>query len=308
MDKKTKKLLLLSALAGSTLLLTGLFTMATGDAGYVGSEKCKECHEDIAATHADSLHAKAWSGKGEGYGCETCHGPAGNHVNNPSRETIISFGKESKQDAEAQSAQCLSCHSASKELAMWDMGQHKKNDVACSTCHSVHKAAKPKVSDPETCFTCHKDIRSLANKFSHHPIIEGKIKCGDCHNTHGTLSHGMIRAENVNQLCYKCHPDKRGPYMWEHPPVEENCIICHDTHGSKDAKLMREKVPNICEDCHDWSRHPGTPYDAKNGFTGSAPSNRMFARSCNNCHTNIHGSNAPVNPASTYNSGKAFVR
>jgi hypothetical protein len=54
---------------------------------------------------------------------------------------------------------------------------------------------------------------------------------------------------------------------------------------------MKEKVPNICQDCHDWSRHPGTPYDAKSGFQSSSPSNRFYARSCLNCHGAIHGSN-----------------
>jgi len=100
----------------------------------------------------------------------------------------------------------------------------------------------------------------------------------------------MIRAENVNQLCYQCHPDKRGPFVYEHPPVAENCTICHTPHGSRHAKLLAEKVPNLCQDCHDWSRHPGTPYDAKTAFTGSNPSNRFFARGCVNCHGAIHGS------------------
>jgi DmsE family decaheme c-type cytochrome len=118
----------------------------------------------------------------------------------------------------------------------------------------------------------------------------------------------MIRAENINQLCYKCHADKRGPYLWEHPPVEENCLTCHVSHGSKTAKLMTEKVPNLCQDCHDASRHPGTVYDAKTGFTGSAPSNRFFARSCLNCHSSIHGGYAPTNPDNGYNSGQDFVR
>ena len=106
-------------------------------------------------------------------------------------------------------------------------------------------------------------------------------------------------AENVNQLCFKCHPDKRGPYVYEHPPVAENCATCHTPHGSRHAKLLTEKVPNLCQDCHDWSRHPGTPYDAKTGFTGTSPSNRFFSRSCLNCHGAIHGSTSFENHALT---------
>lgn len=292
---KSKKLFLLSALAGCILLTMGLYTFAIGDAGYVGSEKCKECHAEVAAMHAKSLHAKAWASKGGSYGCESCHGPAGNHVNNPSKETIITFGKESKLSAEAQSAQCLSCHAATKDVSLWDMGRHKKEGVACASCHAIHKGASPKVNEPEVCFTCHKDIRSLVNKQSHHPIVEGKVKCSDCHNPHGSLSHGMIRADNPNQLCYKCHADKRGPYLWEHPPVEENCTNCHNPHGSKTAKLVTEKVPNLCQNCHDGSRHPTTVYDATKGFGQTGKAAQFYGRSCLNCHGFIHGSMTPGN-------------
>ncbi|MBI1920275.1 MAG: DmsE family decaheme c-type cytochrome [Geobacter sp.] len=304
MDKKANKMLLLSTLACTMLLVTGIFSLAAGEVGYVGSEKCKECHEEIAASHAKSFHAKAWTGKGEGYGCESCHGPAGDHVNNPSRETIISFGKESKQTAGEKSARCLSCHSATPSVSFWDMGRHKREDVDCSRCHSIHKQSRPEVSEPETCFLCHKDIKRDANRQSHHPIIEGKVKCSDCHNPHGTLSHGMIKAENINQLCYKCHPDKRGPFIWEHPPVEENCLTCHTPHGAKSSKLLIQKRPNLCENCHN-GRHPGTPYDATAGFNGSAsPSTKLkfVGRSCLNCHNQIHGSNAPGS------AGKSFTR
>jgi len=290
----------LSLLAGAALL------MFAGTA--LANEKCATCHADIAVSHAKSYHAKVWAAKKSGDDCASCHGGTDAHIANPSKDTIITFGKNSKQSAEKQSAQCLSCHASSTGLTHWSMGQHKKNDVACTACHSVHNSAKPQVKQPDVCYACHKDTKAQANKPSHHPIKEGKIKCSDCHNTHGTLSHGMIRAENNNQLCYKCHAEKRGPYMWEHPPVEEDCLKCHAPHGTKAAKLLVEKVPNLCQNCHDWSRHPGSIYDAKTGFSGSAPSNRFFARSCTNCHSAIHGSNAPHNPANGYNSGKAFTR
>jgi DmsE family decaheme c-type cytochrome len=161
---------------------------------------------------------------------------------------------------------------------------------------------------PEACFTCHTDIRYQANKQSHHPIIEGKVKCSDCHNPHGSTTHGMLKADSVNLLCYKCHADKRGPYLWEHPPVEENCLACHDSHGTKASKLLKEKLPNLCQDCHDAQRHPGTPYDARTTFLGNAKSNKMYGRSCLNCHGVIHGSNAPENPSSGNNSGRFFTR
>ncbi|MBI4378600.1 MAG: DmsE family decaheme c-type cytochrome [Nitrospinae bacterium] len=282
---------------------------AYGDEEYTGIDICKRCHETSYESYSKSIHGKKVvpHNPANEKGCETCHGPGADHVEKVADEKIgeiRNFGK--KESAEDKSAVCLNCHTISKKLAFWDMGQHKKNDVACTSCHSIHNGER--VKQVEQCFNCHRDIKSETNKQSHHPIKEGKVKCADCHNPHGTLSHGMIVAENVNQLCYKCHADKRGPFVWEHPPVEENCLICHSPHGSKTAKMMKEKIPNICEDCHDWSRHPGTIYDTRAGFTGSSPSNRFLARSCVNCHSAIHGSYAPVNPSSGSNSGKFFVR
>ena len=252
---------------------------------------CAKCHEEMAAKFLHSFHEHMWKGQGRSQAnvCQTCHGPADRHLQNPSRETIVSFGPKSAQSPEEQSRVCLGCHASFKEVANWEMSEHKRNDIACVSCHTIH-AINPKPNQPEVCFGCHHDIKMQANKFSHHPVIEGKIKCSDCHNTHGTLSRHMIRAENVNQLCYQCHADKRGPFIWEHPPVEENCATCHNPHGSRHENLLVEKVPNLCQDCHSDSQHPGTPYDAKSSFLGSNPSNRFYARSCLNCHGNIHGS------------------
>ncbi|MFQ6758717.1 DmsE family decaheme c-type cytochrome [Desulfovibrionaceae bacterium CB1MN] len=266
---------------------------------------CVDCHEKPVASFKASYHARIWQGKND---CQSCHGATDKHVNDPSKETILSFDKSGGRTAADLSKQCLNCHaSSSPHLALWEMGAHKRNDVTCVSCHDIH-TGKAAVAQPNICYTCHKDVKMAAGKQSHHPINEGKIKCSDCHNTHGTQSHGMIKEDNVNQLCYKCHADKRGPFMWEHPPVEENCATCHDPHGSRHGKLLTEKIPNLCQDCHDWSRHPGTPYDNTNGIAGTSPSSRMFARSCLNCHNQIHGSTAPANPSSGYNSGQKFVR
>ena len=76
----------------------------------------------------------------------------------------------------------------------------------------------------------------------------------------------MLKQPTINDQCYSCHADKRGPYVFNHPPVEENCATCHNPHGSVHAKLLNESAPNLCQDCHDWSRHPGTIYGAAGAF------------------------------------------
>ncbi|OFZ53624.1 MAG: hypothetical protein A2428_15095 [Bdellovibrionales bacterium RIFOXYC1_FULL_54_43] len=294
------------------LLLLVLSAFASGRAyGAIeraSVDKCKGCHEGVVNSFLDGTHhGKAWSKDQTGpkYNCETCHGNGDQHINDNKIESIISFSKKSAQKPGKLNDVCMNCHGKSSDLMFWSAGKHKRNDVACSSCHSIHK--EKQIRSASTCFSCHKDIRSQVNRFSHHPILEGKVTCVDCHNPHGTLSHGMIRAETNNQLCYRCHADKRGPFVFEHPPVEENCMSCHNPHGSQHFHLLTQKLPNLCQDCHDFSRHPGTPYDGKKGFRGTRD-NKLIARSCLNCHDRIHGSMAPHNPAFPDNSGKVFTR
>ncbi len=211
----------------------------------------------------------------------------------------------------------MTCHAGSRHLAFWEAGRHARNDVSCSNCHSIHGRSKePRIApytttfrenEADMCGTCHQQIRSATLKPSHHPIQEGKVKCSDCHNPHGALTHAMLKHETVNQQCYSCHADKRGPYVFAHPAVEENCASCHNPHGSSHGFLLNEKPPHLCQDCHDWSRHPGSFYGGQHawtireGMTGTpgapnpAVSTRLIARACLNCHNAIHGSNAPGN-------------
>jgi predicted CXXCH cytochrome family protein len=80
--------------------------------------------------------------------------------------------------------------------------------------------------------------------------------------------------------------------MFEHPPVIENCLNCHTPHGSNHGKLLIRKPPQLCQSCHDADFHSSFSYSADNTFSGTRPQNRMYARACLNCHSNIHGSNA----------------
>ncbi|WP_167496467.1 DmsE family decaheme c-type cytochrome [Desulfopila sp. IMCC35006] len=269
--------------------------------GFIGAETCKDCHETQYASYAKSVHFKpSIKGPQSQDACETCHGAGAMHVEKGGGRGVDIFTFDKNTDPLAKSARCLTCHGKTPDMDFWDLGVHNRNDVSCDSCHDLHTASgsqKPK--EPEVCFGCHRDIKVAANKRSHHPIIEGKVSCSSCHFPHGSLSKAMVKADDPQQLCYTCHADKRGPYVYEHPPVAENCLTCHTTHGSIHEKLLTEKVPNLCQDCHDWQRHPGTPYDSKTAFTGQSPSNRYFGRSCLNCHGAIHGSNTFENNALT---------
>jgi len=319
----------LTLLVGALLVVVGVDTLSPqlATAQAPGPEVCKACHSAYAESYEASIHGKKGHPKvpannGE---CAACHGDGSAHVKAGGGRGvggIVNPSPRSKSlTPEARANICLSCHSDNRHLAFWDSGRHRKNDVACTNCHSTHGGnpsllnvqnppirpfeTTSQVPQQEICFTCHRDIRALVNRPSHHPIPEGKIKCSSCHNPHGALSPAMVNNESINQLCTSCHADKRGPFMFEHPPVEQNCLICHNPHGSRSVKLLNEKVPNLCQDCHDAAQHPGSAYDLTEAFKGAggtAPSNRFFARGCLNCHNQIHGSNAPASR------GRRFVR
>ena len=93
----------------------------------------------------------------------------------------------------------------------------------------------------------------------------------------------MLWENSVNDNCYKCHAEKRGPFLFEHAPVRENCLNCHDPHGSINEYSLKMSRPRLCYECHTIGH-------------GQAGLNSQFnvSRSCQNCHTLIHGSNSPA--------------
>ncbi len=254
--------------------------------GFIGALTCKDCHEAQYNSYAKSIHFKnSIKGPQSQDACETCHGAGAKHVEKGGGRDVDIFTFDKKKDPKEKSARCLTCHQRTPGMDLWEMGVHNRNDVSCDSCHELHVGGSQKPKDPEVCFGCHRNIKIEANKRSHHPILEGKIRCSSCHAPHGSLNKGMVKADDPQQLCYKCHADKRGPAAWEHPPVEEDCQNCHNVHGSNHARLLNERIPQLCQNCHDWSRHPGTPYDNKATFSSRWD--------CLRCHPSIHGSNSP---------------
>ena len=222
--------------------------------------------------------------------------------------------------AAEKSAVCLTCHGGQRQLENWSIAKHRKVDVSCVNCHTMHGpqsasnnkqikgaqfAAAPYTTTAreltyKRCITCHTDVRGEILKPSHHPIIEGKVGCQDCHDPHGSMQKASLRNDSLNDLCLSCHADKRGPLIHEHPPVEENCAICHTPHGSSHRPLLAQKAPVLCGDCHA-NGHTHGIYDGRGTLPNTLPSNIRFESSgCVECHRQIHGSNAPSSAFGQY--------
>jgi DmsE family decaheme c-type cytochrome len=289
-----KRLFLPAVLAGCLLLAVAGLSKAA-DSGYVGNDKCKECHEGIVGSFRANIHAKAAFYGATNAGCESCHGPASGHVESGDKAKIRNPAKIGAEDA---AAACLSCHGKDKGRMFWKGSVHDSQEVGCATCHKIHGGKGKllaKADEKEVCFACHKEVRASMLKRSKHPMRdsssptgEGKMGCSACHNPHGTRSEKLISAKSFNDKCYECHAEKKAPVLWEHSPVKEDCMTCHTAHGSSFDKMLVQKVPRLCQSCHLQGRHQ----------SGTLATNSVLAfnRSCLNCHPMIHGSNNPSGP------------
>ena len=294
-------------------------------AKYVGSEACADCHEDLVDSFKDTIHGRiaAFETKPsmEVAGCEACHGPGSKHIDEEDPKYIINPAKLKPVQA---SAICARCHTGGETMD-WRGSEHALNNVSCVKCHTIHgnkdkvayrdklgyrhkyvKDALLKKPEPELCFTCHKDIMAKTNYPNHHPIKEGKMTCSECHNPHGSAVEPLLRTdERKNELCYKCHADKEGPFAFEHAPVVEDCTICHEPHGTVADNLLKQNEPYLCLQCHGLhfhsAIHPDTAYlqshGASGGPTSLAPESHamqmVMTTRCTECHPAIHGSDLP---------------
>lgn len=269
------------------------------DAHVVGSQACATCHGALIAEFNKTLMGKIGGAQRGKFECENCHGPGSAHVKAGGGRGvggILSFGKDDPRSVEERNGICLACHQKG-ERNYWAGSVHETRGVACTNCHSVMKNVSRKHNlktavEAETCFQCHKLQRAQMQYSSHMPVREGKLTCTNCHNPHGSVTDKLIRQASVNENCYSCHAEKRGPMLWEHLPVRENCLNCHQPHGSNYENLLKVARPRLCHECHSFAHGTG-------GF-GTPTTAYVLGKACGNCHSNIHGSNHP--------SGMFFLR
>lgn len=293
---------------GFTLFLPAAPQNPPSGSPFIGNTVCRDCHNEIWDSFYKNPHYRSVaSGKEppERTGCEGCHGGARAHVAaGGGAETIPqAFSRMTPQQSQAV---CLTCHARDLARANIRRSEHTLNDVACTSCHSIHSSATPKhllvATQTELCYSCHANIRAQFEMPSKHRVNEGFMQCSDCHNPHGAFeaTNGMAlhptmleRATDTDAPCLKCHVDKRGPFVFEHPSVRvEGCEMCHMPHGSMNSKLLtRPVVFTICLECHNaggtGTRNAGVDLQTSRHNLLDP----KFQR-CTTCHVRIHGSNA----------------
>jgi DmsE family decaheme c-type cytochrome len=210
------------------------------------------------------------------------------------RPPIINFGPKSDEPVSVQNGMCLQCHQGNHRIE-WQGSAHQANDVACASCHTIHTAHDPvidRVTQPDVCYKCHLKERADFFKPSNHPVRFGQLGCSDCHAVHGGGTSTLLLRPTLNETCYTCHADKRGPFLWEHAPASEDCTLCHTPHGSIHPALLKKRPPLLCQQCHSQMGHPSVARTTQ-GLPSGNPSGFLLAGSCTNCHSQVHGSNHP---------------
>ena len=277
----------------STLLVAFLSFSAPGaekakaeKEGYVGAETCQGCHEEVSAGFKkDAPHWKNYSDPKvaeDMKGCEACHGAGEKHAEQDGKGPILTFKRENVQ---VKSEACLKCHQKQKGFFQARRGAHPLTGTACSDCHQIHGKKTVghllKAKETDLCLSCHQEVKGKFYLPSRHRVLEGAMACTDCHTPHGTtMTRASLKKWNKfnDDVCFKCHPEKRGPWVFEHQAGRtEGCSACHAPHGSPNRFLLaRRDIRTLCIECHGqvhWN-NPKPP-----------------SFSCARCHTQIHGSN-----------------
>jgi DmsE family decaheme c-type cytochrome len=145
-----------------------------------------------------------------------------------------------------------------------------------------------KENDPQLCTGCHAEVKPQFTMPHHHKVLEGTMRCSDCHNPHGGFELRQTRlATGADAACIKCHVDKQGPFTYEHAPVKtEGCTACHTPHGSANPRLLRYSAVNqLCLTCHSVAHDVGA-------IEPAGPQHNQNAQyaNCTACHVKIHGS------------------
>ena len=293
------------------LFSLGYFSIAAGQqesdasAEYSdGARQCMTCHaegRDKAAHEIFMTPMGISNSPGSPFAegandCETCHGPSASHRKKQEDGSRLSpqitFARGTPVGP--QNEVCMSCHSDGN-MIHWTGSMHEEEEVACVSCHEVHAAQDPvmdKLAQQETCFACHPRTRAATFRASSHPLRFGEMTCTDCHNPHGGANDFLLARSTVNDTCYTCHAEKRGPFLWEHAPVSEDCTLCHNPHGSNHAALLKQRSPLLCQQCHSPGGHPATAYTSETA-ENSFQQRFLLGQSCTNCHSQVHGSNHP---------------
>ena len=272
-----------SIIMGTLLFFVCPFFLWKGSV--LAKSPCSECHSEQVEALMKGPH-RGVVAEGASF-CEACHGDAARHLESNEAQDIRGGEALSKTPLDARDKMCLKCHAS--DFQHEELSPHS-GKVSCWDCHrdaALHfevETPRTKTAKNHTtwrlCTGCHKTVSAQFRLQYRHPVEEGMMDCTDCHDIHGKGGG----EDAMRAACIKCHPEQRGPYLFEHPPAAKGCTTCHRPHGSWNRTLLASNGNGMCLTCHLQSNFPGV---------GRIPHNFKLnaGARCWDCHSQVHGSN-----------------
>ncbi len=223
---------------------------------------CAACHTTgyVPVGNQDGLEGLVGTWAEDGVGCENCHGPGGNHVNDP-----LFVDMRVQRDAEM----CGACHTRGDLTQVeatdgfidhnnqyGELFTSTKRVMDCVDCHNPHTTTKHAsgLAIKSECETCH------FQEDEYQKITDRRhAQCIDCHMPRATKSALGDPAQfsaDVRTHLMAINPiatsqfnedgDASNPYL----AVEFSCKGCHNAEG-RGGELPDEQLVEVATGFHD---------------------------------------------------------
>ena len=150
------------------------------------------------------------------------------------------------------------------------------SEKACNACHDEDTGTHHfplKRAKTETCTFCHPVNNTQPHQ---HAPLKTAQACMTCHDPHVSQAKFLLKADNVEQLCQKCHDTPLRKFAHD-PFAKGQCTLCHEPHQSANAKLLRGGEGNQhCFSCHG---------AMKVQFASATTVHKPAGESCVTCHS-----------------------
>jgi tetratricopeptide (TPR) repeat protein len=233
------------------------------DAMYAFNTGCYSCHISQLSTNFDlatETYHTTW--REAGINCETCHGPAGEHVR---------IFKSLKEGEEPEDIGLIVTKTFTQE----------QNNDACAPCHAKMSPITPSYTPGDKYFDNYNittledldfypDGRSLGENYTMtewmmNPCIEeSELHCVTCHTSSGRDRN----RDNPNNSCLQCHTgmaENIEAHTGHKPEAGLTCLNCHMPKREFVGRFLRSDhsfrppmpeatirfgSPNACNQCH----------------------------------------------------------
>lgn len=258
---------------------------------YTFNTSCYSCHVSQLSNNYDlSTNKYETDWKEVGINCETCHGPAGEH---------IKAARLAEKNGEELTPETMG-------LIMTSIFTQEQHNASCAPCHAKMRAITPSYMPGDKYFDnydlitlentdFYPDGRDLGENYTmttwhQNPCIKkSELHCVTCHTSSGRYRFDKPDLKEANKACTSCHMDKEALYeehthhkIGDHSP---KCIDCHmpmTTFGHMDRSdhsfrppmpkaTIEFQSPNACNLCHSeqdaaWSQKQLEDWGKDNGY------------------------------------------